>query len=72
MLSVALGMRYTCSSCPVGIMNILMFFSELRKHVRSTQALLGSWRCFGKPRMTTLVCTIALSPPIFEGSMFNS
>lgn len=22
--------------------------------------------------MTTVVCTIALSPPIFDGSMFNS
>jgi hypothetical protein len=49
----------------VGPLDSVVFFSRSRKHVRSRQALLGSWQALWSSRMTTLVCTIALFPPDF-------
>lgn len=42
------------------------FFSESTKHVRSRQALLGSWQGLELSRMTTPVCTMALFSTVPE------
>jgi hypothetical protein len=58
----------------VGPCELVGVGSEFAKHVRSRQALLGPWPLslgVWPSHMTPAVCTIALSPDILKGSMFN-